>query len=113
MCTLTLLRAPWVDDWTGEPPLWRLVFSRDERRNRPQALPPEETVVDGVHVVAPIDPVGGGTWLAVTSAGLVFALMNEYEAPATVADASRGLVIPSWSRRARGSPPGVRSIGSS
>jgi hypothetical protein len=50
-----------------------------------------------LHVLAPQDPQGGGTWIAANSAGLVFVLLNAH--PTTVpppsALRSRGLVIPS------------------
>jgi hypothetical protein len=97
MCTLTLLRGPWRDGWAGAPPRWRVVFSRDERRDRAIALPPEASIRDGVRHVAPIDPLSGGTWIAATSAGLVFALLNEAAPGRPVprrSCESRGLVIP-------------------
>jgi hypothetical protein len=101
VCTVSLLRAPWIDE---EPqggisalPLFRLVANRDEQRSRPGALPPRLTRIDRLDVLAPVDPLGGGTWIAASSAGLVFVLLNEYSpvAPADRAGLrSRGLVIP-------------------
>jgi Transport and Golgi organisation 2 len=110
VCTLTLLRGPWSDDGqlsceSGAPedgshlvPRWRLVFNRDEQHTRPPAGPPRESCRDSVRIVAPVDPLGGGTWIATSSAGLVFAVLNEYPAatlPAGLVLASRGLIIPS------------------
>jgi hypothetical protein len=77
MCTLSVLRRPSpVDD--REPPLWRVGFNRDERRTRPPALPPQQHDYGDLTAIHPIDPLGGGTWIAVSSAGLVFALLNGY-----------------------------------
>ena len=55
-----------------------MVFNRDERYSRPEARPPEVETVDGVRVLAPRDPEGGGTWIAVNEFGLVCCLMNNY-----------------------------------
>jgi hypothetical protein len=100
VCTVSLLRAPWIGEESqadgSQPPLFRLVANRDEQRSRPGALPPRRTRHEGIEVVAPVDPLGGGTWIAASSAGLVFVLLNEY-GPVASTDAdlrSRGLVIP-------------------
>jgi hypothetical protein len=100
MCTVSVLRGPF-DDWRDDlnAPRWRVVFNRDERRTRAAALLPEVQVYGDVRVARPIDPDGGGTWIAGTSQGLVFALLNESDAPlphpAGRPHESRGLVIPS------------------
>jgi hypothetical protein len=101
VCTVSLLRAPWIGEASGrsvgELPLFRLVASRDEQRSRPHALPPRRTRRERLEVLAPVDPSGGGTWVAASSAGLVFVLLNEYGrvSPADqVGRRSRGLVIP-------------------
>jgi uncharacterized protein with NRDE domain len=97
VCTVSLLRAPWTDDEPDDGlPAFRLVANRDEQRSRPGALPPRRTRHEGLDVLAPVDPLGGGTWIAASSAGLVFVLLNEYR-PAAAGRAglrSRGLVIP-------------------
>jgi hypothetical protein len=101
VCTVSLLRAPWTGEEPeaspGDLPVFRLVANRDEQRSRPDAQPPRRTRHDGIDVLAPVDPLGGGTWIAASSAGLVFVLLNEYR-PAAPADRagprSRGLVIP-------------------
>jgi uncharacterized protein with NRDE domain len=75
----------------------RVVFNRDERRDRPPADTPRVVVSGNRRAVYPLDPEGGGTWLAATDAGLVFALLNR-TARAGQREAgtrSRGLIIPS------------------
>ena len=69
MCTLSWI--PCLDGYV-------LVFSRDERRTRPKALPPSVRVIDGVSFLAPTDPEGGGTWVSSNSAGVTIALANRY-----------------------------------
>ena len=97
MCTLSVLRRP-LPVGDDEPPLWRVGFNRDERRTRPPALPPTRHIYDDRAAVHPIDPLGGGTWIAASSTGLVFALLNGYSdrdgvSPPRAAQ-SRGLIIP-------------------
>jgi hypothetical protein len=67
MCTVTVIR---VDD------ALRVACNRDERRSRPSAHPPFITRDGNVQVLAPLDPLGQGTWIAANSFGLVFALLN-------------------------------------
>lgn len=106
MCTLTII--PTLNPRT----IARVVMNRDEQRTRPHALPPR--VIDasrpnrpGVHIeprpprcIMPTDPQSGGTWIAATDAGLVFALLNvnpPTSPPATdfsKARLSRGVIIP-------------------
>ena len=54
--------------------------SRDEQRQRPPGLPPQHFLEGGVHVIAPIDPAGGGTWLWANEHGIVATLLNFYDA---------------------------------
>lgn len=89
----------------------RLVTNRDELRERPAATPPiwhelpahatSGSSPHGAHfrAVYPIDPVGGGTWVAASTAGLVLCLLNANPVPQPVLPPeddllSRGLVIP-------------------
>ena len=67
MCTVSIVPR---DDG------FRLVSNRDERRSRPPAVPPRWRTVGGVTVAYPLDPQGGGTWLAASAHGLVVALIN-------------------------------------
>jgi Transport and Golgi organisation 2 len=88
MCTLTIVRH---DGRT------LVACSRDEQRTRPAAMPPTLQRLAGVMAISPIDPVAGGTWIAATEQGLVFAVLNANDGrprssgPST----SRGLIIPS------------------
>lgn len=99
MCTLTLLREPWLREGGGARPMWRVVFNRDEQRRRPLAIPPERHLAGAVQALYPVDPQGGGTWIAATEHGLVFALLNG-EDPAIPDPSgapvrrSRGAIIP-------------------
>jgi hypothetical protein len=83
MCTVTVVHAGAT---------WRLVCNRDERRTRAGAHPPFITRAGSLQLLAPQDPVGGGTWVAVNSAGLAFALLNG-DGGAPAGRRSRGLVI--------------------
>jgi hypothetical protein len=77
----------------------RIAFNRDESHARAAGLPPQVRKVGGRAAVLPIDPVSGGTWLAVNDAGLALAVLN-VNLPARDCNApklprSRGEVIPS------------------
>jgi hypothetical protein len=86
MCTVTVLRS-------GD--LLRVAFNRDESRQRPLAHPPFITRAGAQQVLMPQDPQGRGTWIAVNSAGLVFALLNVHTGqPFRAVETSRGLIIP-------------------
>jgi hypothetical protein len=67
MCTVSLVPA-------GER--LRVMCNRDERHTRPAALPPVVTRSGGQLALLPLDPLGGGTWIAANAAGLVFAVLN-------------------------------------
>ena len=94
MCTLTIIPSQGI----------RVVCNRDESRLRAAALVPQVRSLGVRMAVMPIDPVGGGTWIGASDAGLVAVLMNVYdENPYThvsTADASsetrvsRGTIIP-------------------
>jgi hypothetical protein len=82
----------------------RLVCNRDELRTRAEALPPRVCTLGERRAVMPIDPDSGGTWIAVSDAGLVMTLLNRTPPGARtlrVNDApprSRGTIIPSLLR---------------
>ncbi|NBD39383.1 MAG: hypothetical protein GVY10_12525 [Verrucomicrobia bacterium] len=88
MCTLV-----WGINRTG----WWLCFNRDEQRSRARAEPPATHEIDGVKVLAPLDPDGGGTWFAVNEHGLALVLLNRYREASPVsrtgAQRSRGLLV--------------------
>jgi hypothetical protein len=72
VCTVTWLRG------VGR---LELLTNRDEQRLRALALPPREhTSPSGTRYLAPVDPSGGGTWVAVNQHGLVLCLVNHYQA---------------------------------
>jgi hypothetical protein len=87
MCTLSLVRTRTA---------WRVVCNRDESPTRVRAMPPTELRVGVRRAVMPIDPQGGGTWLAANDAGLVLAILNKSEPDVPAAGReSRGVIIPS------------------
>jgi hypothetical protein len=99
MCTLTLLREPWLREGGAAGPVWRVVFNRDEQRSRPPAVPPAVHRLGAVRTLHPVDPQGGGTWIAATEHGLVLALLNGDEPaagdpPGAPPRTSRGAIIP-------------------
>lgn len=105
MCTVSLIKPLSGPALAADVPISRLVFNRDERRERPTAALP--VIARGLQTrfVMPVDPQGPGTWLAVNDAGLVFALLNLYaagrgatrrpvDAPRPASARSRGRIIP-------------------
>lgn len=84
MCTVVLLRRP-DHDW----PLI-LAANRDELISRPW-LAPGRHWPDRTHVVAGIDELAGGTWLALNNEGVCAAILNRENALGPVKDKrSRG-----------------------
>lgn len=77
----------------------RLVCNRDERRGRSEALPPTSRNARRRVATFPVDPDGGGTWIAVNDAGVAAALLNQTPLAGASAPGahlrSRGSVIPS------------------
>jgi hypothetical protein len=96
MCTVSVLRGPFVD--APDDLRWRVVCNRDERLARAEAQPPRAHRHGHVTAIYPVDPEGGGTWIAATGAGLVFALLNETMDP----------VAQGFSPAAEGRPEGLR-----
>lgn len=88
MCTVT---------WWRGPDRYEVLFNRDERRTRPPGLPPQVRIAaGGARFVAPLDPQGGGSWLAANEHGVTAGLLNHYEREAAAAPAdpvSRGLLL--------------------
>lgn len=93
MCTVSILSGTADRDerWV------RVACNRDELRDRPAALPPQRRQFGDYCALLPIDPVSGGTWIAVTSAGLGLAVLNLYDDSLArcCRPHSRGLIIPS------------------
>jgi hypothetical protein len=88
MCTVTIV--PFGNGY-------RIGCNRDERNGRPQALSPACHPAGHRVAIYPVDPQGGGTWIAVNDAGLASCLLNRTD---TAGDArrkaalSRGAIIP-------------------
>lgn len=82
--------------WSREAPGLVLIFNRDERHTRSPARPPARHVDpdSGLPFLAPIDPDGGGTWIAVNAAGRVHCLLNAYAAATAAGPTlSRGQLV--------------------
>lgn len=99
MCTLTILRD---DERT------LVTMNRDEARARGEELPPQhykDEVEPGNQWIAPVDSVGGGTWIAVNDRGVAACLLNRYapgdEDPARLLPGqySRGEIIAALMRQ--------------
>lgn len=88
MCTVTWLRAE-----QG----YELLCNRDEKHARSIAQPPSLVQGEWLRFVAPRDPDGGGTWLAVNEHALCVTLLNVYDAACTqpANPISRGTLV--WS----------------
>src|SRR5262249_11399645 len=67
MCTVTVVPTPGAV---------RLACNRDEQRTRPPALPPQVRRFGRRWAAFPVDPVGGGTWVAVNDTGLAMTVLN-------------------------------------
>lgn len=86
MCTLTYRLS--ADGY-------QVFFNRDEQKTRPQAIPP--ACDQQLKAIYPIDPTGGGTWIAVSQQGSTLALLNYYQAQIIQPNRefiSRGVIIP-------------------
>jgi hypothetical protein len=73
-----------------------LAVNRDELHSRALALPPQVHETDGLHWLAPRDPDGDGTWVAVSDRGVAVVLLNDYHGHPTRAETpirSRGLLV--------------------
>ncbi|MDP4527689.1 NRDE family protein [Alkalimonas delamerensis] len=87
MCTLS---------WWYQQGQLHILFNRDERKNRARAHAPQRISQQGVDAIMPIDPDGGGSWVAANDRGQVFCLLNDYAAayqPAAGIRRSRGLLL--------------------
>lgn len=87
MCTVS-----WQFDTAG----YQLFFNRDELNSRQPALLPEIKQHQNTRIIAPTDTDAGGTWISVNEHGLTLCLLNNYAAPAQIADQdwiSRGQLV--------------------
>lgn len=86
MCTIS-----WFYHCNG----YDVFFNRDEQVSRPRAIPPEVKTINQTQAIIPIDPQGGGTWIAVNQFGCTFALLNYYQGRLPKGKLlSRGGIIP-------------------
>lgn len=86
MCTLS-----WLYHGNNH---YEVYFNRDEQRSRLPALEPQNMMIDGVHCVMPIDPVGGGSWISTNEHGVTVCLLNYYQGEAPKGTLiSRGLIV--------------------
>lgn len=86
MCTIS-----WFYHRNG----YEVFFNRDEQISRPKAIPPEVKTTNPVRGIMPLDPQGGGTWIAVNHFGCTFALLNYYQGRLPKGKLlSRGGIIP-------------------
>lgn len=79
MCTLS---------WCFHPSGYSVFFNRDEQRARAPAMQAMLHCESGLDAIYPVDPKGGGTWLAVNAAGVTFALLNYYQGGLPLKDSS-------------------------
>jgi hypothetical protein len=100
MCTVTIVTG---SDCEGDGPHHgtggrvRLACNRDELRTRPLAYPPVIRKFGDRLAIMPIDPVSGGTWIAVNDAGFAATLLNVNTQPRSGpwrTARSRGVIIP-------------------
>lgn len=84
MCTVTVIARPGG---------FRLVTNRDELRTRGMASAPEVARLDGVRVVLPRDPDGGGSWVGANESGLALTVLNRFVEPVEKRPKSRGQLL--------------------
>ena len=60
MCTVS-----WFHTELG----YELFFNRDEQKSRPTALEPRRFKQNNIESLMPIDPLGGGSWIATNNRG--------------------------------------------
>ncbi len=98
MCTVTVLPEVLLagrGDRHGEGVRWRLACNRDELTTRSAAWPPTITRIGSRLAIMPVDPDGGGTWIAVNDAGLACTLLNVSGGSRNIPmPLSRGTIIP-------------------
>jgi len=75
---------------------YQVFFNRDEQKGRALAYSPKYFNDLGIKYLMPVDPVGGGSWIAMNQAGLSICLLNYYQQkPAGKDLISRGLLVKS------------------
>jgi hypothetical protein len=87
MCTLS---------WWYQDQRMHIIFNRDEQKSRARAQLPARISQQGLDAIMPIDPAGGGSWVAANNHRQVFCLLNDYAAaylPNAAIRRSRGLLL--------------------
>lgn len=81
MCTVTYipLDLPSFENLEGLSNNFILTSNRDEKTARPQAIFPTKETINGVEVTFPLDPQGGGTWIASSLSKTVCLLNGAFE----------------------------------
>lgn len=96
MCTVTIVP---IVGLAGDPVGVRVASNRDESHQRPPASTPVKVSSGDRQAIMPIDPSSGGTWIAVSDAGLVMTLLNrnphDMRGAVFSNQPSRGRIIPS------------------
>ncbi|MBE1275557.1 NRDE family protein [Enterovibrio baiacu] len=70
MCTVS---------WLLHDKGYEVFFNRDEQKGRAIAQPPQHFTQNDVQFAMPVDPDGGGTWIAMNNQGLSLCLLNFYQ----------------------------------
>ncbi len=70
MCTVS---------WLLHDAGYEVFFNRDEQKGRAIANPPAVFDREGTRYMMPVDPDGGGTWIAMNQHGLSLCLLNYYQ----------------------------------
>lgn len=84
--------------WLLEENGYQVFFNRDEQKTRALAMLPRQYQVNGVDIIMPLDPTGGGSWISINEFGLSLCLLNNYQG--IVPDGpliSRGLLLKNMS----------------
>ncbi len=87
MCTLSVIQLSDVHGERG----YRVVFNRDESRDRAEGMPPREMETSEVKYVAPLDTDSGGTWIGVNEFGVTVGLLNVYRSDGDQREGAVGL----------------------
>ncbi|MEH0690877.1 NRDE family protein [Vibrio cholerae] len=58
---------------------YRVYFNRDEQRTRQPATEPQAMQLEEVNCLMPLDPEGGGSWIATNEYGVTVCLLNFYQ----------------------------------
>lgn len=104
MCTVSIINLHDAAGAGAGPVGYRMVVNRDEHRDRAIAIPPRWHEISRpgggvVRAIFPLDPAGGGTWVALSEAGLMMCLLNRNDLPRPKLPdprtlISRGRIIP-------------------